>query len=1409
MLNKGNLRDRLVSERVISDGLLFQTLLARDQQNSKPVVLKRPQPDREIPQSDLSSILRSSFEATRYWKHPGILVPFAGYDHDGAFEIALRYINDDHRSSLTSDLLLRHAEEILPQLFSAIDFIHLMRFVHCDLKPENIFVVRSDGKLRLLITDLDLVRPIGSKPLGKIVGTRPFMAPEVLEDDIFVAQSDYYSLGVILFLLCHRDQSLRERLSGESAKQELAGITEAECDFVDDLKWLAPVVSELLVRHYQLRPPALLPLLTKLNPKLWPDRSTLERSLFLHDLRSSYRRYLAENPRGKSSPADFVRSNQRLFGIPDEILSTLAKDLGSKPKIQYRLLKKVADNSAIAVNAGRWNLLVPVGTARSTVEQLLVESGVNVTLEVQSLSRRALLRRAIKLEKSGNLLFAALWLERFLDSLPDQEKSALGVVIQLKIAHLLQVARFYDEADSRYRVLLEDKELLPRYRAVAMRGLVDLYRFSIDRKRLYSILGQIYGIYRKRKFDLGRLQIVLNMTWRLDSRTRIENAYRRLRKIEQFLMSNQSRTFRLTAGSMLGQIEYRMGNPDAAVKTFTKALEVYGKVDSLASASVRAGLVVPLSDTGRYHEAYKETEKYLLLPSTKRDVRRRLRPYLHMTTIAGIIGDYQSAEFTANKLLESALASNDAAAVAYHSFELGWLYLRSGRYNESRDRFRSAADSYQEMGNKIELAKTHMFLSLLLGWRGQIDIARNLIQRSAAILSEHSEPIDALDARQFALHIEYEAGAKVDVAEAVDIINDYVSRRSYLGAAFTASLLLLDGEYAVVDSIVTQDESFHAYCRDSGAIIGKALLLHLKSSKTAAKGGDNVQLAPMRETLLFYRKYGYFYHAANIANQLGELYRNLGKAQLARGFFAEAARLYTIVGNRVRTDMAKSQLDALDEAGNSVAAKYKSMLEVSELLNSFEDYSTTTSKLLTFAVEQTGAERAALLLATEGGADLRIESAIDCDKISRDDILTMSKSVMKAVFDKNEALIVTDAQTNSITREYRSVIKHNIYSIACVPLMSAGGIIGVLYLDHHSLPSVFSEDEYKLVTAVANFIGVALSRARQYDLSRRQTHALELRGASNDAGVSFITKNASLAKLIDRLPQIADSRAAILLLGESGTGKDVLANIIHQKSPYHNGPLIPINCAGAAGEILESELFGIGKGIATGVIRREGKIQSADGGTLFLDEIGDMPIATQIKLLRVLETREVQMIGERQSRKVDFRLIAATNRDLVAMMANERFRSDLYYRINTVEIVLPPLRERIEDLELLIDHFTQIYCPGRRFKFTRSCWKLLNDYHWPGNVREVRHLVERLKIHSNSDVINESLLSSEILGAKPRPKETHLRSHVSDSEKALITKTLAECQGNQSETARRLGIPFSTLQRKIKNLKIRVPRKRR
>ena len=236
---------------------------------------------------------------------------------------------------------------------------------------------------------------------------------------------------------------------------------------------------------------------------------------------------------------------------------------------------------------------------------------------------------------------------------------------------------------------------------------------------------------------------------------------------------------------------------------------------------------------------------------------------------------------------------------------------------------------------------------------------------------------------------------------------------------------------------------------------------------------------------------------------------------------------------------------------------------------------------------------------------------------------------------------------------------------------------------------------------------------------------------------------------------------------------------------------------------METELFGIEKGIATGVDKRVGKIQLADGGSLFLDEIGELTLGMQAKLLRVLEEKEVSVIGGKMPKKVNFRLIAATNRNLKEMMEAGTFREDLFYRISTLTIHISPLRERPEDLEPLVEYFMKKFVVGAIPQFTRSAWKRMTDYSWPGNVRELRNIIERLAILHSGGQIGENLLPAEIRASVPKPQLVPLRMHTDQNEKAVIARTLTECGWSQAEAARQLGLPYTTLQRKIKKYNIK------
>ncbi|HEV3191537.1 MAG TPA: sigma-54 dependent transcriptional regulator [Polyangiaceae bacterium] len=294
-----------------------------------------------------------------------------------------------------------------------------------------------------------------------------------------------------------------------------------------------------------------------------------------------------------------------------------------------------------------------------------------------------------------------------------------------------------------------------------------------------------------------------------------------------------------------------------------------------------------------------------------------------------------------------------------------------------------------------------------------------------------------------------------------------------------------------------------------------------------------------------------------------------------------------------------------------------------------------------------------------------------------------------------------------------------------------------------------------------------------------------------------------LRRVIDVATQAAPSQATVLVLGESGTGKELLARYIHERSVRARGPFVAVNCAAIPETILESELFGHERGAFTGATsRKDGRFAKAAGGTLFLDEIGELSPSVQVKLLRVLQEGEYEPLGGNTT-KAHVRIVAATNRDLVAEVASGGFREDLYYRLNVIAITAPPLRARREDVPLLVDHFLGLYCAknGRpRLHPTRAALEKLMDYAWPGNVRELENVIERAVVLSRSDALAEGDLPDHIANAAPTAAAQltfEIGTPLDEIELRVIRETLRRTKGDKSVAAQLLGISTRTIYRKL------------
>jgi DNA-binding NtrC family response regulator len=301
----------------------------------------------------------------------------------------------------------------------------------------------------------------------------------------------------------------------------------------------------------------------------------------------------------------------------------------------------------------------------------------------------------------------------------------------------------------------------------------------------------------------------------------------------------------------------------------------------------------------------------------------------------------------------------------------------------------------------------------------------------------------------------------------------------------------------------------------------------------------------------------------------------------------------------------------------------------------------------------------------------------------------------------------------------------------------------------------------------------------------------------------IIADSGQMQEVLSLVRRVAPSDATVLIRGESGTGKELIARALHYASPRAAGPLVKVNCAALAESLLETELFGHEKGAFTGAVAsRKGRFELADGGSLFLDEIGDLPAQVQVKLLRVLQEREFERVGSSRPIKVDVRLLAATHRNLEALVREGRFREDLYYRINVVTIMLPPLRERREDLAPLIEHFLRAFAEknGKTVRgLTREARDALLRYDYPGNIRELENLIERAVVLTRDDVIGVEDLPLTLEAAAPESGEkAGLLAAVEGLERRMIREALAKADGTQTRAAELLGISERVLRYKLR-----------
>jgi Nif-specific regulatory protein len=380
----------------------------------------------------------------------------------------------------------------------------------------------------------------------------------------------------------------------------------------------------------------------------------------------------------------------------------------------------------------------------------------------------------------------------------------------------------------------------------------------------------------------------------------------------------------------------------------------------------------------------------------------------------------------------------------------------------------------------------------------------------------------------------------------------------------------------------------------------------------------------------------------------------------------------------------------------------------------------------------------------------------------------------------------------------RSRLQQHDFSYICVPIKVGDTVVGTLSAERQQPADVTVAQDARVLMILSSMIGLAV-RTRQQGLEEQRELAEENRRLQSLTGRRRPTNivgsdDKRMREVYDQIAQVAPADTTVLIRGESGTGKELVANAIHEASSRSRGPFIKVNCAALPESILESELFGHERGAFTGAVTaRKGRFELAHGGTIFLDEVGDFTPATQVKLLRVLQEREFERLGGTRTVATDIRVLAATNRDLEALVRAGLFREDLYYRLDVFEITMPPLRERRSDILLLANHFVERYGNkgGKNVRrISTPAIDMLMAYHWPGNVRELENCIERAVLLTSDDVIRAHHLPPTLQTADASGTSHHgtLEAALASLERELLVDALKTHNGNRAAAARALGL---------------------
>jgi serine/threonine-protein kinase PknK len=1243
---------------------------------------------------------------------------------------------------------------------AALADLHAVGSAHGDIKPQNIVLTSIGARL----IDFGLAGDASAETATG--GTRRYLAPEVLQSGAAGdgRRRDLFALGVVLAELLVPEPSSLEQL--------LDRLPEADA--------LADVARALLQAAPGARPSAAW-VAKRARAAGAPEFS----APFAHGARAVSRAYRFARRRELVEAARAGQAELRVGPLATAVLSPVLDLLVKIRALRGQALTGTAElHDLDSLGQARF-LVALVGVAASSWPRLPLDGDDQLleraTRAVQQRSPQALgffdfehhQARAVVRTLAREPLALALALREpaVADAIVDTAEDLVreGAAPAALLLELLRVLRLRGELGRALSLLAAENSPEMRVeRAELLRRAGELPRALAVLDGLaeapLEVLSRAAALRARSELDAGRLDEAARWLAQgaetaqiaecqaLLSLRRGEHAEAR-RQAERARLLSRSDEQRARAESLFGMLALALGQPDAALSAFRASREFAARAGAvLEEATYATGVAAAAASVGDLGEALEAARRALLLFEHLGRGAEAARAVLSIAAAHAAAGAVLEAREAADEAIARAKASADGRCRAYAHFVL--------------------CDVASSDADAVEHVKRA---------RSLLDADADDELRCAARLLQHGEDVDRVRHD----HLARREDAAID------------ARLEWWGARASALLERPQGER------------------------GDEILGELKSlSRTVSPVG-------VRGPALF--------AGARLAAQVGD-------GATARHFteaVADAAReLLRRAPDELRPAiMALPWLARAQEAqGGATGFTPEQLADVESLVRALghrERLRPLLDQVLDALVLWTGVERGLLLLRAPNG-HLRPRAARNISKHDLTGVqLSLSTSLAERALAEGRPVVAVDA-AGDLPEVHESVHALKLRSVLAVPLVARGEPLGVVYLDDRVRRGAFGARELSWVSLVATLAALAIADARDQLLLRRAARRAERASRRLDVELSrreaeldvverelsrvkggretrfsydaIVGKSEAVRGMLQIVDRVTATDVPVLLLGESGSGKELVARAIHENGARGKAPFVSENCAAIPEPLLESTLFGHVRGAFTGAQRsRAGLFEVADHGTLFLDEIGEMSLGMQTKLLRALQNGEVRPVGSETIRHVDVRIIGATHRDLIALVAAGKFREDLLYRLNVISVRVPPLRERFGDVSILVQHFLRMHSGERRLTIERAALDALSVFPWPGNVRQLENEVRRALVLAD-DVIRLEHLSREIAqSARPHraQEEFDLRGRVDALEADLVRAALRRTDGNQTRAAELLGLSRFGLQKMMKRLEIR------